>query len=255
MVRIALAAVVALLVPLAGLAQMPAGENRTPAPQAGTQDAQRLHLAISSVEYPVTPSDVYRLTYHQSTLNIESLDVQVASDLMVDLGLFGQINAKGLTFIELKRKAEALVGGIFSRSYPAFAIQSVGSFSVEAGGGFLGLARVNAWGLSRMSEVIAESGIKGASLRNVALLSSDGTSVTFDTLLARYSSRPIVNPIVKPGDRIVLAAAGEVSVLRERCCARVTMRSCPARASRCWWRLLEEGPASSPPSPKCGSIG
>ena len=73
------------------------------------------------------------------------------------------------------------MGGIYSRSYPTLAIQSVGSFSVDVGGDFLGVARVNAWGLSRMSEVIAESGIKGASPRNVALQSSDGASMTFDT--------------------------------------------------------------------------
>ena len=207
--RIALAVAVFLMVSMAGLAQTPAfAGNQPAAPQTGTQEAQRMHLAISSVDYPVTPSDVYHLGYRQSTVEIVNLDIQVASDLRVDLGPFGQIDAKGLTFIELKRKVETLVAGIYLRSYPTLSIQSVGSFSVDVGGDFLGVARVNAWGLSRMSEVIAESGIKGASLRKVELQSSAGGSTTFDILLARNSSEPIEDPFVKPRDRIILTAAG-----------------------------------------------
>jgi protein involved in polysaccharide export with SLBB domain len=212
-----IAAALSLLVSLAALAQSPASTGSVSAASSGSGnaqvsslDVQRTRLAISTPDYPVTPSDLYRLTYKSSNTVISTLDISVGSDYRIDLGLFGQIDAKDMRFVDLRVKVETLVASIYARSYPSLAIITVGTFNLNVGGDFLGTSWVDAWGLSRLGEVTADSALKGASRRNIFLNRVDGTTKSYDALLAQRALVPMEDPFVKPGDRITLFLAGSI---------------------------------------------
>jgi len=176
--------------------------------QAPSPTADRLQLAVSSIEYPVTPSDVYRLTYRQPSGDVISRDLQVGGDCMIDLGLFGQIDARGLPFIQLKNRVESLVAASYSRSYPSISIVGIGVFRVSIEGGFSRLAYVTAWGLTKVSDVLEAAGMKGASLRKIELLRRDNPKTRYDALMARSGARTELDPLVKPGDVVLLYPSG-----------------------------------------------
>ncbi len=191
--------------PVAAEAAALAEERRSEAP---LQNADRLQLAVSSIEYPVTPSDIYRLTYRQPSGDVLTRDIQVGGDCMIDLGLFGQIDARGMPFIKLKRRVESLVAASYSRSYPSISIAGIGVFRVSIEGGFSRLAYVTAWGLTKVSDVLEAAGMKGASLRNIELLRRDNPKQRYDALMARSGARTELDPLVKPGDVLSLYPSG-----------------------------------------------
>jgi polysaccharide export outer membrane protein len=185
---------------------------------ASTQDKsaesqERLLIATSSVGYPVTPSDLYTLTYRRSSAaptaasEVVTQTIQVAGDYSVDLGLFGKINAQGLSFVEVKAKVQSLVAESYARSYPALTIEAVGVFRVNLGGAVAKPRFLSAWGLSRLSEIVEAAGEEGVSLRSVRLDSSDGETKRCDLLKAIRTGDASLDPILRPGDAITLSAA------------------------------------------------
>jgi polysaccharide biosynthesis/export protein len=170
-------------------------------------DNQRLSYASSSAEYPVTPADVYTLTFHRSNGDVQSQAVYVDSDYSVDLGIFGKINARGMPFADLRRQVESLVAESYARSFPSLIIESVGVFRVSLGGDIARPRFMNAWGMSRLSELVDAAGEQGASLRSVGLRSIDGDEKSFDLLRAMRDGEESQDPIMKPGDEITLYAA------------------------------------------------
>jgi polysaccharide biosynthesis/export protein len=199
----------------AGSAQARGGDSSAQTNKAASSSDQaksaeasdRLSFARSSAEYPVTPADVYALTYRRSTGDDQSQAVQVASDYSVDLGLFGKLDAKGLSFPDLKRQVETLVAESYARSYPSLTIESVGVFRVSLGGDIARPRFLNAWGMSRLSELVEVADERGASLRSVELKSTDGEMRRFDLLRAMRTGDAAQDPIIKPGDEITLSAA------------------------------------------------
>jgi polysaccharide biosynthesis/export protein len=180
----------------------------------GAQESrERLLLATSSIEYPVTPSDIYVFTYHRASGEPQSQSVQVNGDYTLDLDIFGKIDAKGLTFSDLKVRVEALVNKSYSRSFPSLSIASVGIFRVSLGGAIARPRYVNAWGLSRLSDIFEAAAEPNASLRVIELKGRDGKSKRYDLLLALRTGDESRNPIMRPGDSIVLfASAGLVKL-------------------------------------------
>jgi polysaccharide biosynthesis/export protein len=187
---------------------LPAGAS---AAQAGGEAAEHWLLAVSSVEYPVTPSDIYRLTYRQSSGDILTTEIQVASNLVIDLGLFGIIDASHMTFLKLKDSVETLVAGSYSRSYPTLSIESVGNFRVGIGGAGRSFEYKTVWGLSRLSNImegIPESA--NVSLRNVELARRGEPGKAYDIFLAQRSPQGGDDPLLNPGDTITLHAAEQI---------------------------------------------
>jgi polysaccharide biosynthesis/export protein len=191
------------------------GKDQASATQEKTGEAQeRLLIATSSIAYPVTPSDLYTLTYRRSTpasaaaaSDLVTQTIQVAGDYSLDLGLFGKVNAQGLSFIEVKTKVESLVAESYARSYPSLTIEAVGIFRVGLGGSVARPRFINAWGLSRVSELVEAAGEEGFSQRSVRLDSSDGVSKQCDLLKASRTGDGSLDPIVRPGDAITLFPA------------------------------------------------
>jgi polysaccharide biosynthesis/export protein len=190
------------------------GKAQPSASQGKSAEGQeRLLIATSSIEYPVTPSDQYTLTYRRSTpasaaaSEVVTQTIQVAGDYSIDLGLFGKINAQGLSFVEVKAKVVSLVAESYARSYPSLTVEAVGIFRVGLGGAVARPRFINAWGLSRLSEIVEASGESGVSLRSVRLDSVDGVSKRCDLLKASRTGDESLDPIVRPGDEITLSPA------------------------------------------------
>ncbi len=173
-------------------------------PTAGTLAAERLQLAVSSRDYPVTLGDIYRLTYRQTAGTMISMDVQVDGSGIVSLGVFGKMDTNGLVFFQLKQKVEELISRNYSHSLPDLSIVAPGVFRVTIRDGSSRIQYYAAWGLSRLSEVTSDYINSSISLRNVELVAAGGESRRFDLLRAALTAENGSDPLVKPGNIIIL---------------------------------------------------
>lgn len=193
--KIILTFAVVLLISAAISAQavLPSGQGSV---AGGTPGVANLQLAVSSRDYPVTLGDVYRLTYRSTAGTMINLDVQVDGSGIVSLGVFGKLDANGLTFVELKQKAEDLISKNYSHSLPELSIQSPGVFRIAVRDTPSRFQYVPAWGLSRLSDIVGGYESGSVSLRRVDVASRDGSVRTYDLLSS--------DPLVKPGDTVTL---------------------------------------------------
>ena len=139
--------------------------------------AERVVLANSVKDYPVTPGDVYTLTYLTSG-GSRAIDVTVQSDFSLNLGVFGELSAKDITYQELRQKIENLVRRSYPGSRPRLVIFSTGVFRVYLKGEVTKAQYVNCWGLSHLSEVITDKTTRFSSLRDLEMRSDDGKTGT-----------------------------------------------------------------------------
>ena len=154
---------------------------------------------MSNANYPVTPGDIYRLTYEQGNA-LSTLDIQVGSDSTIQLNIFGKLNAAGMSFLAVKQAIERAFSGAYPRSFPSLAIASVGTFHVFVKGETPAAKNVEAWGMSRLSEIL-EGGLDPySSIRNIKVSSRDGTERQYDLFLFERSGLEDQNPYVRPGD-------------------------------------------------------
>lgn len=196
-----------LLVADAGAAQEAAAGGAPSAVVVDSETQQRLQLAISSVEYPVTPGDVYRLTYRQADTPVTS-DLLVESNYTINMRVFGTMNAAGMTFAKLKPAVEKAVAAAYPRSMPLLAIHSLGVFQVYLKGETLRSENVTAWGLTRLSQIVETRRGPYASTREIRVISRDGTEKVYDLVKASRLGATDQDPYVKSGDTIVLSRSG-----------------------------------------------
>ena len=192
----------------------PAARSGSSVEAAGSwsdQVEERLQLAISSIEYPVTPGDIYQLSYRESAGSIVTRQFQVDGLSILDLGVFGKMNASNMTFYQLKRNVEELIGRNYTFSTPSLSILSPGVFRVAVREGTARAQYVTGWGLSRLSEIVSKVDMPNSSLRDVERVSRDGMSERFDLLKTRGVSG---DPYVRPGDTIILHKAERTIELR-----------------------------------------
>lgn len=168
----------------------------------------RLSLAVSSLNYPVTPGDVYLLSYYQTADNLLSRELLVNGDWEISMGVFGSVNARGLTFTELKRRVEELIAESYSRSLPSLRIVAPGVFSVAVTGEVDRLQYVTAWGLTKLSTIVDRAKGRYSSLRRVEVRSATGRSRSYDLQKALRLGDGGQDPFVRPGDTIVLVPRG-----------------------------------------------
>ncbi|ORC29001.1 hypothetical protein B4O97_18940 [Marispirochaeta aestuarii] len=164
----------------------------------------RLQLAISNEGYPVTPGDIYRITFTAAGSLITN-QIIVESDYSINLGIFGEIDVQDTNFPELKKRVERLIQEGYPRSLPSLTMISTGTFEVPIIGEIPQTRYVTAWGLSRLNDVVSGSLGAYSSMRNVAVNAKDGTERTFDLWMARYKGDLSQNPLVRPGDRITIS--------------------------------------------------
>ena len=161
----------------------------------------RLQLALSNENYPVTPGDIYRLTFLSAGEAVTN-QILVQSDYAVNIAYFGKLNAEDKTFLEFKTEVEELISSGYPNSMPFLNISAVGFFQVLIRGEVLQTRFATAWGLSRLSDVIQESLGPYSSARDITLLSKDGTRRRCDLFKALRFGIASDNPYIKPGDTI-----------------------------------------------------
>lgn len=189
---------------IAAFAQEPASGGAGSMFASATEIQQRLQLAISSEDYPVTPGDVYRLTYTQANAQLVQ-DLLVESNYLINMKVFGSVNAAGMTFAALKPVVEKAVAAAYPRSMPSLAIYSLGIFQVNLKGEVPQSQTVVAWGLSKLSEIVEPRRGPLASLRDIRVVSRDGKEKVYDLFKAARLGLSGEDPFVKPGDTIVLS--------------------------------------------------
>ena len=153
--------------------------------------------------YPVTPGDTYQVSYLYN-LKQTSLPFFIESDGSADLSFFGTIQTKGLTFGELKVKVENIVLKAYPNSLPRLIIKSTGAFPVLIKGEVSSPGYAQGWGYSRLSDLIADRLTRYSSLRNVEIMHESGSTESYDLFHAALTSDLTKNPIVRPGDTIVI---------------------------------------------------
>ncbi|MBN2735791.1 MAG: hypothetical protein JXR70_02340 [Spirochaetales bacterium] len=161
----------------------------------------RLQLAISTIEYPVTPGDVYQLSY-LSAGTLATYEIVVESDYNVELNVFGHINGYNKSFPELKKEIEAKVIDAYPGSIPFVSIESVGIFQVFIVGELDMSQRITVWGLTRLSQAISGLLQSYSSIRNIQIHHSSGEIEQFDLYKSIFEGDLDQDPLLKPGDII-----------------------------------------------------
>jgi polysaccharide biosynthesis/export protein len=184
-----------------------------PAPPPAVND--RVALALSAESYPVTPGDVYALTYWQGGASVTAT-LLVQGDETIDMGIFGTIGTGGMTFLSLKQAVKTTVANLYPRGLPSLVLSSVGAFRILVKGELPETRYVPAWGLTRLSEIVAATAGPTSSLRDVRVISRGGSEKRYDLFKARRLGMMEQDPYARPGETIVLSrAAVTVQVLGE----------------------------------------
>lgn len=190
---------------LPGLSAQELVEELAPvvAPEAGELAVDRLMLAISSKNYPVTPGDVYRLTFLIAGETISN-SILVESNYTINLDVFGKINAENMTFSELKPMVEKRISDAYNRSLPFLNIESVGIFQITIKGEVPQTRFVRAWGLSRLSEIVRNNLGAYSSIRRIRIIAKDGRLKEYDLYKALQLGIIEEDPYIMPGDTIIV---------------------------------------------------
>ena len=171
--------------------------------QAEMAPTDRLMLAISSKNYPVTPGDIYRITFVLGGETVSN-EVLVESDYTVNLNIFGKINAQNMSFAALKPIVEKTITTAYPRSMPFLNIVSVGIFQVLIKGEVPQTTYVSAWGLSRLSSVVKDHLSPYSSIREIGIISGNGTLRKYDLFKASQLGIVEEDPYIQPGDSIIV---------------------------------------------------
>ena len=181
------------------------GPAAAAAPQAPIAE-ERLRLAASTSAYPVTPGDDYRLTFQQGGVQ-STLDILVGSDYTIQMNVFGKVNAAGMAFAVAKQTVEKAFIAAYPRSTPILSIASVGVFQVFLTGETLEAQNVTAWGMSRLSDILGGRLGLYSSLRDIQVVSLDGTTKRYDLFQFQRLGRVDQNPYLKAGDTVVISSS------------------------------------------------
>ncbi|MFP4115219.1 MAG: SLBB domain-containing protein [Spirochaetales bacterium] len=174
----------------------------------GSSDAV---LAMTSHDYPVSPGDVYRVSYLAPT-GLETIEATVNANLEANLGLFGRIAVDDLTFLSFRDRVLNLVEDAYPSSTPEMALRSVGRFTVHVSGAVSRSGPTTVTGLARLSDLLRERALSTASSRDV-IIESSGRRRSFDVFTALRDGVDAQNPYLRPGDRIEVSFADRQIVL------------------------------------------
>jgi polysaccharide biosynthesis/export protein len=166
-------------------------------------------LAISSSLYPVTPGDVYTLSFRIRGESV-SYELLVESDYTVNLDVLGEFDVKKMRFQELKPLIEGQISKSYSQSFPSLQITSVGIFQVPVTGEVPDVQYQLAWGLTRLSELVEGNLASYSSIRDIRIRSKNGEIKTYDLQLAFNRNRLDQNPLIEPGDTVIIGRVSRV---------------------------------------------
>lgn len=177
----------------------------------GILPEERVLAAISSGEYPVTPGDVYSLSYIDGQTPVLN-ELQVDGSCAVSVPGIGMVDGAGLTYAQMKTAIENLVLMYHPYSIPQCRLVGTGVFSVVVKGEVSSTQRVSAWGLSPLSSVVGLA-TPYASTRSVEIQRRDGTSSTYDLYKAMRNGDLSQDPLLASGDIVILKKASRIVTL------------------------------------------
>lgn len=157
----------------------------------------RLLRALSSPNYPVVSGDQYSLSYLENGKMI-NLMIVVPYSKQINLGTFGIIDASEMTYLELKAAVENKISSLYQYGNPQFTITNTGIFPVTVKGEVVKTTVVDAWGLSKLSDVLSLA-LDTASTRSV-IITRGGEDTTYDLYLGLMEGVDEQNPTLKVGD-------------------------------------------------------
>lgn len=163
-------------------------------------DAQ---VAMSRADYPVTAGDIYTLAFSVGT-NPVTYSIPLDSSYKLRIANLGVINAKGLTFLELKDQVIKIVQKNYPMGGVQFVLTAPAVFTVEITGEVLKTAEKKLWALVRLSSFIDDNYTDYSSLRKITVQSDDGSSKVYDLFKASRYGDLTQDPFLRPGDRIVV---------------------------------------------------
>lgn len=163
-------------------------------------------MAMSSPDYLVTAGDIYSLAFAVGTTPV-TYSITVDPSYKIRVANLGVVNAKGLSFVQLKNQVETIV----SNNYPLGGVQFVlinpASFNVKIYGEVTESQECSAWSLTRLSTVVEPLLTDYSSIRNIEISSSDGTKKIYDLFLAERNGDFTNDPYLRPGDKILVNSA------------------------------------------------
>ena len=163
---------------------------------------QNVQIAISSPYYPVTPGDIYTVSFIAGSVPV-SYTIVLDKSYKVRVANLGVIDASGKSYLELKNQVESLV----SKNYPMSAVQFVltqtAQFLVSISGEVKISKELKAWPLSRLSQFWAGNRTDYSSMRKVRIRSASGVEKVYDLFKAQRYGDMSQDPYVRPGDTII----------------------------------------------------
>lgn len=163
-------------------------------------DAQ---LAMSCEDYPVTAGDIYTLAFSVGSSPV-SYSIPLDSSYKLRIANLGVINAKGLTFLELKEQVTKIVQKNYPMGGVQFVLTAPSVFTVAVTGEVVETAEKKVWALVRLSSFINDSFTDYSSLRKITVQSADGESKDYDLFKSMRYGDLSQNPFLRPGDRVIV---------------------------------------------------
>jgi protein involved in polysaccharide export with SLBB domain len=197
--------------PVAGTSA-PAASSASPA-TASTLEFLNPQLAMSNANYRVTAGDIYTLLYAAGTTAV-TYQIAVDAGYRIRVSNLGVINAAGKTYLQLKKEAETIVSNNYPLSGAQLVLTKPAVFTVHLKGEVAAASEISAWALSRLSSFLTSERLtSSASLRDVAVTSSDGRTIVYDIFRARRDGDLTQDPYVRPGDTITVKRAARTTAV------------------------------------------
>jgi protein involved in polysaccharide export with SLBB domain len=173
-------------------------------------------LALSTIDYPATPGDVYNLSYFTGPAGTAiSLPLTLDAGYLLKIQNLGTISARNKTYLQVRQEVETLVSRNYPTSGPAFTLVRMGNFTVLVTGETTAAGIRNIDGLTRLSAMMGSLTAKGSS-RLATVVSEAGEAVTYDLFQARRFGDFSQNPYIRPGDTVQILPSGrEVTLAGE----------------------------------------
>lgn len=168
--------------------------------------------AMSNPNYMVTAGDVYSLTYAANTTPV-SYTISVDSTYRIRVSNLAVLDARGKSYLTLKRQVEEIVQKNYPLSGVQFVLLNPAVYKVVVKGEVSQTTERSVWALSRLSNVIENLTTNFSSIRNITITSSDNQSKSYDLFKARRDGDLSQNPYVKPGDVITVKRANRLVYL------------------------------------------
>ena len=167
---------------------------------------KRVVQIIDNPEYRVTPGDSFVLKFSLSNISEPvTLNLLVDGNYEINLSYLGTVNAKNLTYSQVQEKIKSIITREHPKSFPAVVIQSPGEFNVCVDGEIIEVQNINAWGFTRLSDILYKVQNQYTSLRNIKVTHEDRSVEFFDLYKYIYLNDETQNPYVRRNDIITVS--------------------------------------------------